>query len=66
MKSLTHILSASALALALLAGCATRPPADDPEALQEFRENNDPFEPSNRALFAVHEAIDQAVLQPIA
>jgi len=66
MKSLAHILSASALALVLLAGCATRPPADDPEALQEFRENNDPFEPSNRALFAVHEAIDQAVLQPIA
>ncbi|MBM3587683.1 MAG: VacJ family lipoprotein [Alphaproteobacteria bacterium] len=57
---------ASALALVLLAGCATRPPADDPEALQEFRENNDPFEPSNRVLFAVHEAIDQAVLQPMA
>ena len=66
MKFTAHLLGASALALVLLSGCATRPPADDPEALQEFKENNDPFEPSNRALFAVHEAIDQAVLQPIA
>ncbi|MFN9089962.1 MAG: VacJ family lipoprotein [Alphaproteobacteria bacterium] len=66
MKSLAHILGASALALVLLVGCAARPPADDPEALQEFRDNNDPFEPTNRALFAVHEAVDKAVLQPIA
>ena len=59
-------LGSAALALLLLAGCATPPPADDPEAVQEFKEINDPLEPTNRALFAVHEAIDQAVLQPIA
>lgn len=55
----------SALCLAL-SGCATPPPADDPEAVAEYRENNDPMEPTNRALFAVHEALDRAVLQPIA
>ena len=61
-----RILGSAALVLLLLAGCATRPPADDPEALQEFRDNNDPFEPANRALFEVNEVIDKAVLQPIA
>lgn len=65
-SSPTRILGAAALALLLMAGCATRPPADDPEALQEFRENNDPFEPANRVMFEVNEAIDKAVLQPIA
>ena len=67
MKPLTaRILGPIALVLLMLAGCATRPPADDLEALQEFRENNDPFEPTNRALFEVNEVIDKAVLQPIA
>ena len=61
-----RLLGAAALALLMLAGCATRPPADDPEALQEFRENNDPFEPANRVMFEVNEVIDKAVLQPIA
>jgi phospholipid-binding lipoprotein MlaA len=62
----TRLLGCAALALLLLAGCAAPPPADDPEALQEFRENNDPFEPTNRFMFEVNEAIDKAVLQPIA
>lgn len=47
-------------------GCATRPPDDDPEALAEFRQTNDPLEPTNRAFFQVHEAVDQAVLEPAA
>ncbi len=60
-------LSVLAAALALLAaGCATRPPADDPEALAEFRETNDPAEPFNRAMYDVHQAIDRAVLKPVA
>ena len=67
MKPLaTRILGPAALCLLMLAGCATPPPADDPEAVQEFKETNDPLEPTNRALFAVHEAIDQAVLEPVA
>jgi phospholipid-binding lipoprotein MlaA len=67
MKSFsTNVLCPAALLVLLLAGCATPPPADDPEAVQEFKEINDPFEPTNRALFAVHEAIDKAVLEPIA
>ncbi|WP_424134423.1 MlaA family lipoprotein [Roseomonas chloroacetimidivorans] len=63
-------LLAATLALGLLggalSGCATRPPADDPEALEEFRATNDPIEPWNRAMYDVHQAIDTAVLRPVA
>ena len=39
-------LLAAALSLALLgSACATRPPADDPDAIAEFKQNNDPIEP---------------------
>ncbi|WP_426958818.1 MlaA family lipoprotein [Muricoccus radiodurans] len=51
---------------AVLPGCATRPPASDPEALAEFRANNDPLEPFNRAMYDVHQAIDTVVLRPVA
>ena len=49
-----------------LAGCATRPPASDPEALAEFEANNDPLEPLNRGMYEVNNAIDAAVLRPAA
>jgi phospholipid-binding lipoprotein MlaA len=58
--------AAAALAALVLAGCATRPPADDPEALAEFRETNDPIEPTNRVLYEVHDGIDRYVLEPVA
>jgi phospholipid-binding lipoprotein MlaA len=54
------------VSLALLAGCATRPPPSDPDALAEFRQNNDPLEPTNRVFYAVNNAIDTAVLAPAA
>lgn len=59
----TTILGASAL---LVCGCATRPPATDPDALAEYRANNDPLEPANRVLYRVNNAIDTAVLTPVA
>lgn len=51
---------------ALLGACATRPPADDPEAVAEFKQNNDPIEPFNRGSFAVHQTIDRYALEPVA
>jgi phospholipid-binding lipoprotein MlaA len=48
----------------LLAGCATAP--SDPAARAAFRENNDPLEPLNRKVFAVNQAVDRALLKPIA
>jgi phospholipid-binding lipoprotein MlaA len=49
-----------------LAACAARPPADDRDAQEEFRANNDPIEPFNRAMYDVNQAIDTAVLRPVA
>ncbi|NCY24437.1 MAG: hypothetical protein EBX37_06115, partial [Alphaproteobacteria bacterium] len=58
-------LCAIAALVGLLAGCATPPPASDPEALAEYRATNDPAEPFNRAMFDVHQAIDSAILRPL-
>ncbi len=52
--------------LVLLSGCATPPPASDPEALAEYDGNNDPAEPTNRAMYEVHDALDTAVMRPVA
>src|SRR3712207_5622156 len=62
-------LAAACLAAALMllvAGCATPPPASDPEALAEHKANNDPLEPANRAIHAFNERLDRAVARPVA
>jgi phospholipid-binding lipoprotein MlaA len=46
----------AAVVLALLAGCATGPNANPA----------DPFEPLNRKVFAVNDALDDAVVRPVA
>ena len=62
-----HLLLAAVAALALaLAGCATRPPASDPEAVAEYRQNNDPLEPTNRVFYAVNNGLDTVILRPLA
>ena len=50
----------------LLAGCATPPPVTEREAYQEYVETNDPFEPTNRAIFQFNRALDEGLFQPIA
>jgi phospholipid-binding lipoprotein MlaA len=59
-------LLAAALLGAALGGCATPPPASDPEALADYRETNDPLEPTNRVFYAIANGIDAVVLRPIA
>jgi len=49
-----------------LAGCAKPPPASDPDALAYYKETNDPLEPFNRKMYAVNNALDSAVLKPVA
>ncbi len=58
-------LLAAALVLGLNA-CAARPPASDTAATQEFNENNDPIEPTNRVFYAVDEGLDTYFLAPVA
>lgn len=48
-----------------LTGCASAP-KDDPEALAEFKEDNDPLEPTNRAIFAFNKIIDTIIVEPVA
>jgi phospholipid-binding lipoprotein MlaA len=49
-----------------LGACATRPPASDVGATQDFNENNDPLEPANRVSFAVNNGLDTYLLAPVA
>lgn len=49
-----------------LAACATPPPDSDPDAVAEFRELNDPLEPSNRVSYAINDALDTAIMAPAA
>ena len=65
-RLVSRLLPALLLALLALPGCATRPPASEPEARAEFDANNDPLEPLNRGLFFVHEGLDTLVLRPAA
>ena len=65
----TRPLRAAALMVAigiLASGCATQPPATDPDAVAEYQANNDPLEPTNRFLYRVNDVIDTNVLQPVA
>lgn len=53
--------------LAILLGlpaCAHVPA--DPAALAEYKQNNDPIEPTNRVIFAGNQFVDHNVLQPVA
>ena len=61
-------LAASTLALAVisLTACATRPPASDVEATQEFEQTNDPLEPTNRFFYRVNDTLDTYTLKPVA
>lgn len=59
-------LAAPVIALALVAGCATPPPADDKEAVAEWEQVNDPLEPMNRAVFDFNRAADTYAIKPAA
>jgi phospholipid-binding lipoprotein MlaA len=56
---------AGALVVAL-ASCATAPPADDPDAVADFKQTNDPLEPTNRVFYAINNGLDTVILRPAA
>ncbi len=62
-------VSRSLLALAAiwgLAACATKPPASDAAAVQEYEQNDDPYEPANRVGYAINDGLDTYILAPVA
>jgi phospholipid-binding lipoprotein MlaA len=60
------VLGAVAFLAGGLAGCATPPPANDPDAVADFRQTNDPLEPTNRVFYKINNGIDTVVLKPVA
>ncbi len=64
--SIASPAAVSLLALTLLAGCATPPPADDKDAVAEWTQTNDPAEPTNRNIHGFNQGIDSNVLKPMA
>ena len=62
----SHLLLLTALLLGNLAGCATPPPASDPEAVADFKDTNDPIEPANRVFYAINDGLDTVILRPAA
>jgi phospholipid-binding lipoprotein MlaA len=61
-----RFLAILAVFLLGLSGCATRPPADDPESVADFEQTNDPLEPTNRVFYAVNNGLDTVILRPAA
>ncbi len=61
-----RVLLFAGLLAVVLTGCATPPPADDPEALADYRQTNDPLEPTNRVFYAVNNGLDIVILRPAA
>jgi phospholipid-binding lipoprotein MlaA len=59
-------LTAGAMLAAGLAGCATPPPASDPDAVADFRQTNDPVEPTNRVFYKINDGLDTAIFKPVA
>ncbi len=65
MRAAKTMVVLAGLGLAL-AGCATPPPASDPEGLAEFKQTNDPLEPANRVMYEVNTGLDTMILRPLA
>ena len=60
------LMLVAAMLLSVLAGCATKPPADDPDAVADYEQTNDPLEPTNRVFYAINNGLDTVILRPVA
>ena len=60
------LLAAAVVLAAMQVGCASKPPADDPDAVSEYNQTNDPLEPTNRVFYAVNDGLDTVILRPLA
>src|SRR5580700_2709854 len=65
LRTATAMVPPVILALGL-GGCATKPPASDPDAVADYEQTNDPIEPTNRVFYKIDDALDTYTLKPIA
>lgn len=63
---LIWFLPLAAFLIVIGAGCATRPPASDPDAVADFEQTNDPLEPTNRVFYKINNGLDTVLLRPVA
>jgi phospholipid-binding lipoprotein MlaA len=61
-----HLLVITAALLCALGGCAAPPSPDDPDAVADFKETNDPLEPTNRVIYAFNNGLDTVIMRPAA
>jgi phospholipid-binding lipoprotein MlaA len=61
-----RLLVITAFLLGPLGGCATPPPASDPDAVADYQEANDPLEPTNRVVYAFNDGLDTVIMRPAA
>ncbi len=57
---------AALFAAAGLGGCATPPNPADADAVAEYRDADDPLEPTNRVFYAINNGLDTVLLRPLA
>jgi phospholipid-binding lipoprotein MlaA len=48
-----------------LGACATKPPASDVEAMQDYNQTNDPLEPTNRFFFKLDNKLERYTIKPV-
>jgi phospholipid-binding lipoprotein MlaA len=60
------ILAAALVLATTIGGCAKAPPASDTAAVADFKETNDPLEPTNRVFYAINNGLDTVLLRPLA
>jgi phospholipid-binding lipoprotein MlaA len=61
-----RLMTFLALVVFSLSGCATKPPASDPDAVADYEQTNDPLEPTNRVFYAINNGLDTVLLRPAA
>ncbi len=66
VRPLRHRLAGAVTLTALLGLLACAHAPDDPAARAQYDMNNDPIEPTNRAIFAGNQFVDHDALQPVA
>jgi phospholipid-binding lipoprotein MlaA len=56
---------AAMLAALALGACATKPPASDVDATQDYEQTNDPLEPTNRFFYDVNTKLIRYTIKPV-